>query len=507
MKNFFIKLMSVALFVAVGTFFSSCISNADNSSGNMQQEDPYKDKWLNKTAKYTVMLYGCGGGDADTQLDYAIDYVKHFLKADNNQVRFVVMYSTSKNPPKHRENHNEPVNLLYGHWASTYRYELTPGITTENYHERCYYKPASEVELYRVETIKEFINWTKQTAPAENYILMPTNHGGGFDLEEETPIRTRSIIYDDNHVDEKGDNKGVATKAFAQALQETQTHLKAIYWNGCLMGQLEVLTEMAPYCDYQFGSAHLTRVNPRHVYGIIEAINTFPDDFEQAAKQHGTIMNAPNGNLQYYDYNFLKEFQNLANPKNQQEVHDENCDFGCWRSEGLTAINTQVKKLADFLDANYDTYVVQFGTAIWATYNFAKGQPYLDVLDLVFKVDEAFKTDEGLAQDPKRNDVAPIKQDLDNALKAACVYHIDGLHSMQNVENVQVPTWPGSNRYTLGISLYSKGNETYKKYKNVYKESSFDKFTGWSRFLDKNIVDIRPDLNPSNNSWEDPVWI
>lgn len=508
MKNYFIKLMSVALFAVVGAFISSC-SNDDNSSGNMQQEDPYKDQWQNKTAKYTVMLYGCGGGDVDWQLDYAIDYVKYFLKASNNQVRFVVMYSTSKSDQKHRTamNSNQPVNLLYGRWASTYRYELTPGITYDNYHERCYYKPASEVELYRVETIKEFINWAKQTAPAENYILIPTNHGGGFELEEETPTRTRSIIYDDNHVAASGDSKGVATKAFAEALQETQTHLKAIYWNGCLMGQLEVLTEMAPYCDYQFCSAHMARVNPRHVYGIIEAINTFPDDFEQAAKQHGAIMNAPNGNLQLCDYNYLDEFKNLSNPKNLQEVHDENCDLSCWRSAGLTAINTQVKKLADFMDANYDTYVGQFGAAVWATYNFAKGQPYLDVLDFVFKVDEALKTDEGLAQDPKRNDVEPIKQELDNALNAACVYHIDGLHSRRNVGNVLLPNWPASNRYTLGISVYSKGNETYKKYKNVYKESSFDKFTGWSRFLDKNIVDIRPDFNPSNDSWVDPVWI
>ena len=499
MKNYFIKLMSVALFVAMGAFISSCSSNDDS---NKQQEDSYKDKWKNKTAKYTVMLYGCGGGDVDEQLDYAIDYVKHFLNADNNQVRFVVMYSTSKNDQKHRtaENPDQPVNLLYGRWGCTYRYELTPDITNENYHEKCYYKPASEVKLYRVETIKEFINWAKRTAPAENYILMPTNHGGGFELEEETP--TRSIIYDDNHVDADGYNESVATKAFVQALQETQTHLKAIYWYGCLMAQLEVLTEMAPYCDYQFCSAHMSRVNPRHVYGIIEAINAFPDDFEQAAKQHGVIMNAPNGNLQYYDFNYLNEFKNVPNPKNLQEVHDENCDFGCWRSAGLTAINTQVKRLADYMDANYDTYLGIFATAIWATYIFDKSQPYLDVLDLALNVDVALKT-----IDPNITNVEPIKQDLDNALKAACVYHIDGLHSKRIVDNKQVPNWPGSDRYTLGISVYSKNHDKYKKFKNVYKESSFDKFTGWSRFLDKNQVDINPALNPSNDSWEDPDWI
>ena len=145
------------MLVATGVFMSSCSSD----DSNKQQEDPYKEKWKNKTAKYTVMLYGCGGGDVDEQLDHAIDYVKNSLNVNNNQVRFVVMYSTSKTDQKQRsaENPNQPVNLLYGRWGCTYRYELTPGITQENFHERCYYKPASEVELYRVETIKEFINW------------------------------------------------------------------------------------------------------------------------------------------------------------------------------------------------------------------------------------------------------------------------------------------------------------------------------------------------------------
>ena len=100
-----------------------------------------------------------------------------------------------------------------------------------------------------------------------------------------------------------------------------------------------------------------------------------------------------------------------------------------------------------------------------------------------------------------------IKQDLDNALKAAYVYHIDGLHSKRIINDVQVPNWPASDRYTLGISIYSKENKIYKKHNGVYKESSFDKVTGWSRFLDKNTMDINPKVNPSNDSWVDPEWI
>ena len=175
----------------------------------------------------------------------------------------------------------------------------------ENYRENGFSKLASEVKLYEVETIKEFINWAKKTAPAENYILIPTNHGGGFDLDgEEMPeneAQTRAIAYDDNQ-----HGIGVPTKAFAQALKETNTHLKAVYWNGCMMSQLEVMTEIAPYCDYQFGGAHVQRALPRHSYAIVEALNTYPDNFEQAALRQSEILNGPETD---YDYG-LSDVQN-----------------------------------------------------------------------------------------------------------------------------------------------------------------------------------------------------
>lgn len=52
---------------------------------------------------------------------------------------------------------------------------------------RCY---ASEVPLYKTATLVEYINWVKQNVPAENYIFMPMNHGGGLDLSEEVTCPT-----------------------------------------------------------------------------------------------------------------------------------------------------------------------------------------------------------------------------------------------------------------------------------------------------------------------------
>ena len=490
MKNF-MKLLSVALFVAMGAVMTSCSNDDDDNTSDFV--DPYKTAWEGKTAKYTIMFYGCGGGDVDGQLTDAIPYLMQCLKEKGNQVRFVVMYSMSKNDSRYRqeEKTNKPINPDYGEWGNTYRYEVTPYLTKENY-ENGFYKKASEVKLYEVETIKEFINWAKKTAPAENYILMPTNHGGGYDLDmEELAETTRAIGYDDNHA-----QKGIPTKAFAQALKETNTHLKAIYWNGCLMGQLEVMTEMAPYCDYQFCGAHVQYALPRHAYGIVDALNEHPDNFEDAARRQRDILDGPlvEGNPSFSDV--------LISEKTAENtLLDSNGDYGCWRCAGLAAINAQVKRLADVVTKGYadDDTRAMINKATSSVYMFTKDDPYVDVLDYACHIHNNLITDETL----------DIYSSLAKAFSEAAVYQIGCMN--RKIVDVNGETvlnkWPATNRYSLGISIYECTNKTWIEYNSVYKASAFDKATGWSKFLDMNLQELNSNINPANDSSIVPFWM
>ena len=386
----------------------------------------------------------------------------------------------------------DPISPTCGEWGETYRYELTPYITLDNYRENGYYKPASEVKLYEVETIKEFINWAKKTAPAENYILIPTNHGGGFDLVgEEMPedeTQTRAIAYDDNQ-----NGRGIPTKAFAQALKETNTHLKAVYWNGCMMSQLEVMTEIAPYCEYQFGGAHVQRAIPRHSYAIVEALNTYPDNFEQAALRQGEILNAPQTE---YDWGLSDVLIDDEDPMN-----NANGDFGCWRSAGLAAINAQVKELADVVTKGYDDDAtkVKIDNATSSVYMFDEDYNYVDVLDYALHIYYNLQTPE----------TAEIYLNLEKALEEAKVYQICCLNrKIVATDGEAVYTkWPATDRYSLGISLYSNANLMWMYYSSVYKASAFDKATGWSTFLDKNEQHLDPNVNPANDSNITPFWM
>lgn len=194
------------------------------------------------------------------------------------------MYSMSANASK-----EDFPDTFRGERGKTYRYVLSKDtdLTQSGYRNKYFYKNASEVELYKASTLTDVIKWSMQNALAENYILEIVNHGGGFDLD--TEYLTRGIAYDDNHkVD--GASKGIAIKTIAEAVKEAGVHLKAIYWNGCMMGQLEVLTEVAPYCDYQFSSSHVACANSHHVLSLIKALNANPNDFELAAQAHKSLL-------------------------------------------------------------------------------------------------------------------------------------------------------------------------------------------------------------------------
>lgn len=373
-----------------------------------------------------------------------------------------------------------------GEFGKTYRYELTKDVDTTlaGFRSKYFYKNASEVELYKQSTLVDYIKWAKRTAPAENYILMPMNHGGGFDLDQEG-ASTRSIAYDDNH-----NGTGLSSKTIAAALKETG-NVKAIYWYGCLMGQLEVLTELAPYCDYQFASAHVARINNLHILGLINAINASPDNFEAAIeKQHKAIESVNS------------DFLNVEDDDDPSVTHNENCDFGCWRSDKLADINTQVKALAALLESNYATAEADINTATSKVYLFEKDCTYADLLDFANQV-AANLTDTQL-----KTQAQTIAADMKKAYAAATVYRFNGVNRISADGYYVAPVnSEGENEFSLGISIYAKDESTYKKYVANYKASAFEAATGWSKWLDVNTTEVDPEINPCNDSSWETFWL
>jgi hypothetical protein len=485
-----LKSVLVAMSIALAMSIVSC--QKDNT------DDPAK-----TPAKYTIMLYGCGGGNVDSQLEDALDGAVEALGVDNNQVNYTVMYSMSAKASK------EDFPATYrGEKGKTYRYVLSKDtdLSQAGYRSKYFYKKASEVELYKASTLADFIRWSMENAPAENYILELVNHGGGFDLA--TEVLTKGIGYDDNQkVD--GYAKGVAIATIAEALKETNVHLKAIYWNGCMMGQLEVLTEVAPYCDYQFSSSHVAYARDLHVVALIDALNAQPNDFEAAALAHKKIIE---GKGKDDSNSILYNFAHAVNAQTQEPTK-VNGDFGCWRSNRVAAINEQVKKLGALLTEVYPTEEgkVSINYATSWVYLYELDYGYSDVLDYAQKVADALEEGEA------KTKAQTIAADMKKAIADANVYRINAPFIL-DAEGRTVATKEGT--FSLGISLYAgkdKSDYLYSDpetdYRNRYKASAFDKAVGWSKWLDMNEFRVSSDdehpnvTNPGNDSTWELFWL
>lgn len=480
------KKLSKFVLVAIGMVLAMGVVSCNKSN----TDEPTGPK-----AKYTIMLYGCGGGDIDSQLEWALEDAVKALGVENNQVSYTVMYSMSSTDKEFQPTYR-------GEKGKTYRYVLSKDtdLTQAGYREKYFYKNASEVELYKSSTIVDFIQWSVKNAPAENYIIEFVNHGGGFDLD--TEVLTKGIAYDDNHKDADGYGKGIALCTIADALKAAGVHMKAIYWNGCMMGQLEVLTEVAPYCDYQFASSHVAFVEQFHVLALINALNQEPNDFEKAAKVHEAILK---GNGETDKNSILYTFTHAWNKETQKSDNRVNGDFACWRSAKVAAINEQVGKLGALLVKAYknedEKANVNFATG--SVYLYEMGYGYADVLDYAQKLAPEFENKDLKAE------AETIAADLKKTIADANVYRISA-SNIQSADNKLITTKEGT--FSLSVSLFAGKDESdylySPKVRSNYKNSAFDKATAWSNWLDINEFRVSSDSNHPNltNPGNDTSW-
>lgn len=475
MKKFKFILMGCLAALGIASFSACQKDNTPSQKDDTpSQEDDTPSENVNpverQPAKYTIMLYGCGGGDVDHMLEQSLLPMMEAMAVQDSKVCVTVMYSMSKDGSKFKEN-----GIVLGEAATTYRYELsTTEMDWDNYKTKYKFKAASEVELYKASTLQEYIEWAKKTAPAENYILVPMNHGGGYSVSKD--VLTKGIVYDDNH-----DDKSISAISIAEAINLSKTNFKAILWYGCMMGMLENLTEVAPYCEYQIASSHVSRVHPFTVARLISAINANPDDFENA--------------LLAYKATFEKLFTALyANVKNDDGngTHGENCDWSAWRSNKLSGINQQVKALGEYLVNNYNEKEEVINSCTAYTYIYDKGD---------YSADLMYYSGLLCANEPELEN---ISTELNKAISDARVFNISGNYHKLDEKYV----FPEGGAFSLGVSLYSIVDPDFKANKDQYNATAFDKATGWGKWLEVNKISVKnSQTNPSNyfvsTPWDD----
>lgn len=105
------------------------------------------------------------------------------------------------------------------------------------------------VDMGRAETLKEFVQWAKQSYPANRYVLVIWDHGSGWRTRLGKPI-TRGVSFDD----ETGHH--IKTWELPSAIRPTETAspLDLLVFDASLMQMLEVAYECRNAARYIVGS-------------------------------------------------------------------------------------------------------------------------------------------------------------------------------------------------------------------------------------------------------------
>ncbi|MBR4643936.1 MAG: hypothetical protein IKO73_02085 [Bacteroidaceae bacterium] len=411
-------------------------------------------------ARYTMFVYGNAGGDMDDIIEKDFwEAVRPYLK-DSTKVRVAVLYKYGQNTSGQMTDDGDVV------W-----FELNSETDLDRLHEEGLnalgmHTEAIATKLYDPNTIHQFIEFSSLFCPAEEYIFTIWGHGSGFDPRNdipdkynEKPAATRGVIGD-----EWNDEEQLDMYELSQAIKATgRAPLKAIFFNNCLMGNMESLTELRDVAEYIACSAHLLSggyiVLPAFIRRLIEK-----DNVEDA---FAYMLNDITPGWQ----NSYKDDENLF----------YNGDFKLLRTSELDGIIDVTRRLADRVVALYPTQKETIDLATKQVYRFyTTGEtpekcyidPFFDLQDYADK----------LAANTGDAELTAIAADLRTAFVKAILQYVDVNWSVQHLDH-----------YSLSVCLYHQDNYNYdfigngKDYKsNIgegYEKCTFHKLTGWGNFL------------------------
>ena len=478
-------------------------------------------------ADYTVMLYTVGGGNLDNQIETDIKNAAGAIKADNKKVRYLIQYKYSS---------QASINGISGFLPSgkpghVYRYEASPNIVNTEKSpmlllkdDYIYGTQSEKAEFFQPDSIVNFMKYCQKVAPAKNYILVLSDHGGGYAVNDDydkslEKTGTRATCFDDNLA-----GRGITCKEIRTALEKSGMHLTMLYFDCCLMNNMETLSEVINLTDYVLASGH-TNGGGNHQAFVEELYNASAGDaFTDAMSRYAKTCAQRNSMI------WMLHGATWA----------RNVDFVLTDMKKFPAILTALRDYVDFAIKNMGgAQAEDFQYAASDCYQYSPGFPLYDLRDYCEKLQaNAF----GHLPDEWH-----YYDNLENALQAAQVCHYYSIQSEGYKEIT--PHWLSYN-----VSLGAKGfigstilkkeptkiygynkdgnlatvdisnlnltvlgkNTPWFAWSQTYHQLEFDKQTGWSRWLEANTGfpinnppydnqdDQQPGANvvPGQDGWE-----
>ena len=435
-KLFYLLSAAMMLVVAI----SSC-SVEDNPYQPVNPQEESAD-----TARLTVIFYGTAGGSADVVAETTWKTMQSYLK--QKDVRVVVCYKYGK-PDNFTGQCAKPGDLVF--------FELTDTTDLNKIGEN-YAMEWPDFALYDETTLTSVIDIVAENAPARNYTFLLFGHGGGFDknvdyekdLRKADPTQSsprRAVLYDE-WIPTIAGKEAMNMYEFLRGIFNSKIpHFQSIFFHNCLMGDVETLLDIAPFCDYIVSSCHMLAMNQAPIRQFMKAV-TEQTDIEEAYLQMLGGMR-PEWDEGYEPNKFNGDLKLVSSEKL----------FGCV-GPGI--------KLTNRLVELYPTMQAQLDTAMVHTYQYFSEYSFYDLGDYANKVAE-------YTNDPQLINIAKeMNKALDEAIIGRCDLHFSPYGDLP--------------KFSLSVVLCSQ--EDYQKktawdytFKEAYEYTNWHLFTDWGNWL------------------------
>ena len=506
--------------------FTACIYEMMDNAVEPGTDTPTED-----LADYTVMLYTCGGSNLDNAIEADIIKAAKAIKADSKKVRYMVQYKYSR---EDNISKNLTVFTPSGIAGHLYRFEATPAKLKKleknekiNLTNADIYGTQNEkAELFQPDSIANFLKYCQKVAPAKNYILVLSDHGGGYtvyeDYDKSLQAKTRGVVMDDNV-----DLQSISCKELRAGIEQSGMHLTLLNFDCCLMNNMEVLSEFVNLADYVLASGHTIAGEDHKAFIELLYEAAEKDNFVEAMTKFAKA-NA--------EYNH-KIYEN-----NKLRTWARNVDFVLTDMKKFPAVLTTLKEFTDFIIKDYKAdYADEYQFAAAGCYQYTPNLPLYDLRNYCEQVDQYI-------HHVKLDGEWVYIDNLIDAIEAAQLAHTyaissegyeEGSFNLSYSVSVGGKGFIGASRtkdapniikgYTKDGKYAELNMETLKleakgvaanhlTWANTYNRLEFDIATGWSTWLEKNPgfpvnnppYDNRDDMLPtgmpqSAADWENSI--
>lgn len=375
-------------------------------------------------AEYTLMLYGCGGGNLDNSM--LLNLEEALLTGANDKVKMTVQIKFSA---KYQSDPD---------MRGTQRFILDDEDGDGDYDDVEILD--ASLPLYDPDNLADFIRWSKLQRPAKNYILILWNHGNGWEPSTDAP-KTRGILADDN----VGELM-MSLDELVEGVKKSDTHLKMVYYDACLMSMLENLCGLADVADYAMGAAHVTPGLGGDYASLISNLRTGAN-LEAAMKQ--------------YCHEVMAHWN----------IFGAALDISLTDLSKLAPVTAALRKISEELVGSYADYTKTYNDATNECYRLDPAFPFFDLMDYV----------QTLAVNSGNALLLNLSSELHRATDAAIVCR----EASQKLAGQEI-SW--------GITLINDAAWESDYADGSYEELAFDKASGWSQWLQTNKQ--KPTGNP-----------